>query len=134
MSNYVILTDPAGDVETSYTVGYVLDNSTKAMVMEMGQHVGSCETCVNGYDDSMLKMGLRVAFEAEVTALGNGTMPVVMNTSAITVTSMMDLIETDEDDGDTDMDGMDDMSASTVMMSKMGLLMVGSSMVLGLAV
>ena len=127
MSNYVILVDPA-DGETSYSVGYVLDNSTKAMVIAAGQQVGSCETCASGFNDSMLKMGLRVAFEAEITALGNGTMPVVMNTSAITVTSMMDHVS-----GDGTMNGMD-MSASSLMMGTMVLLVVGSSMVLGFAV
>jgi hypothetical protein len=75
-SSYLILTDPV-DASANYTVGYTLDNSTKAIVVGLAQQIGSCTTCVSGVDASKLQQGLRVALNATVTAVVNGSLPTI---------------------------------------------------------
>jgi len=55
--------------ETKYSRGYRLDEDSKQDILRLARSVGSCSTCVNGYDNSMLNEGFRAVMLATVLDL-----------------------------------------------------------------
>jgi hypothetical protein len=67
-SPFEVLTDPVSS-GTLYTRGYRLTEDSKEEVLSVARSVGSCGTCVNGYDSSMLNKGFRAVMIATVLDL-----------------------------------------------------------------
>jgi len=63
----VLVESPMGD--TPYRRGYRLDEDSKQNMLELVRSVGSCSTCANGYDNSMLNEGFRAVMLATVLDL-----------------------------------------------------------------
>ena len=70
---FEILTDPVDG--SDYTRGYRLTEASKQPIIELARSVGSCSTCVKGYDSSMLGRGFRAVVNATVVELSNGDVP-----------------------------------------------------------
>lgn len=54
---------------TSYSRGYRLDDSSKTDIIRLARSVGSCDSCVNGYDNSMLSRGFKAVMKVTVLDL-----------------------------------------------------------------
>jgi hypothetical protein len=65
---FEVLTDPVSS-GTLYTRGYRLTEDSKEEVISVARSVGSCGTCVKGYDSSMLSKGFRAVMIATVLDL-----------------------------------------------------------------
>ncbi|KAL3929562.1 MAG: hypothetical protein SGBAC_012155 [Bacillariaceae sp.] len=50
----------------TYSRGYRLDEDSKTSMLELARSVGSCSTCANGYDNSMLNEGFKAVMIATV--------------------------------------------------------------------
>ncbi|CAJ1959554.1 unnamed protein product [Cylindrotheca closterium] len=69
-SEFEVLTDPTttSDADARYTRGYRLTETSKQLVIDLARSVGSCATCVKGYD-SDVEFGFRAVLNATVLAL-----------------------------------------------------------------
>ncbi|CAJ1959549.1 unnamed protein product [Cylindrotheca closterium] len=54
---------------SAYTRGYRLDDGSKTDMISLARRVGSCSTCVNGYDNSMLNRGFKAVMKVTVLDL-----------------------------------------------------------------
>lgn len=75
-SPFEVLIDPQGS-STNYTRGYVLDDASKAAMVDLAKRVGECDTCTG---QGSLAAGFRARMTAEVVALADeatGTPPVI---------------------------------------------------------
>jgi hypothetical protein len=64
-SPFEVLTDPVSSGNL-YTRGYRLTEDSKEEVLSAARSLGSCGTCANGYDSSMLSKGFRAVMVATV--------------------------------------------------------------------
>lgn len=79
-THFEVLTDPA-TTDAKYTRGYRLTETSKQSVLQLARSVGSCSTCVNGYDSSKLENGFRAVMNATVLELstdGGSGPPLIM--------------------------------------------------------
>ena len=51
---------------TQYSRGYRLDDDSKSDIIDLARSVGSCSTCVNGYDSSMLSKGFKAVMKVRI--------------------------------------------------------------------
>ncbi len=83
-SHFEVLVDPeqSGDL---YTRGYRLTDGSKQRMLDLGRSIGSCSTCVNGYDGDMQKKGFRAVMTATVVDLNenDNDAPPLIRTSDI---------------------------------------------------
>lgn len=81
-SHFEVLTAPTiTGSNAKYSRGYRLTETSKQVVMEVARSVGSCSTCVNGYDSSKLADGFRAVMNATVLELstdGGAGPPLIM--------------------------------------------------------
>ncbi|KAL3940070.1 MAG: hypothetical protein SGBAC_005326, partial [Bacillariaceae sp.] len=54
---------------TAYSRGYRLDDDSKSDILSLARSVGSCTTCANGYDNSMLRTGFKAVMKVTVLDL-----------------------------------------------------------------
>lgn len=65
---FEVLTDPVNNSKF-YERGYRLDDDSKEDLISLIRSVGSCGTCVNGYDSDMIEEGIRAVMTATVLDL-----------------------------------------------------------------
>ena len=65
-SNFEVLTAPTDSTSGTYSRGYRLTENSKQIVLGLARSVGSCSTCVNGYDTSKLENGFRAVLNASI--------------------------------------------------------------------
>jgi len=77
---FEVLVESSGG-STAYTRGYRLDDSSKNDMINLARSVGSCSTCVNGYNNRMLDSGFKAVMMVTVTNMnpnnGEGAPPLV---------------------------------------------------------
>jgi len=65
-SAFEVLVDSPPGASTTYSRGYRLDDDSKADIISLARSVGSCSTCTNGYDNSMLGSGFKAVMKVTV--------------------------------------------------------------------
>jgi len=67
-SPFEVLIDPV-EGSSMYSRGFRLTETSKDKMIALAQSVGSCSTCVNGYNSAMLRKGFRAVMKGTVTDL-----------------------------------------------------------------
>jgi len=65
-SAFEILIKSEPGASTTYSRGYRLDDDSKNDILNLARSVGSCSTCVNGYDSSKLNRGFKSVMKVTV--------------------------------------------------------------------
>jgi len=67
-SPFEVLIDPM-EGSSMYSRGFRMTETSKAKMIDLAQSVGSCSTCVNGYNSFMLRKGFRAVMKATIVDL-----------------------------------------------------------------
>jgi len=71
-SAFEVLVDSPPGASTTYSRGYRLDDDSKADIISLARSVGSCSTCNNGYDNSMLGSGFKAVMKVRNNMMALG--------------------------------------------------------------